>query len=368
MTTGFVWHERYMWHEIAPAAGVFLARGFIQPGQHFENSETKRRFKNLLDVSGFSDSLTMIKLRLATREELLRVHTVGYVDRVQALSDADGGDAGEYALLDHGGYDIAALSAGGVIAAVEAVVAGQVDNAYALVRPPGHHAEADLGRGFCIFANGAIAARHAQAALGIGKVAILDWDVHHGNGAEKIFYDDPSVLTVSLHQDGNFPPGSGPVEDTGSGAGAGFNLNLPLPAGCGHDAYMAAIDVALAVLEGYAPDLILVSCGFDAGAMDPLGRMSLHSGSFRAMTERVKALAERVCGGRLVLLHEGGYSAPTVPFFGVAVIEALSGLDSGVGDPFLPILMADPVQAITGDQRAAIDRIKAMAKRVGLLA
>ena len=161
----------------------------MQAWEHWENPDTKRRFNNLLEVSEFSEELVPLKPRSANLEQVLRFHTPEYVDRVRELSAADGGDAGEGAPFSHGGYEIALLAAGGTITAVDAVLDRNVDNAYALVRPPGHHAERDRGRGFCIFGNVAIAAMHALAERGIDKVATLDWDVHHGNGTQQAFYD-----------------------------------------------------------------------------------------------------------------------------------------------------------------------------------
>ncbi len=360
MTTAFVWHERTMWHDIGNYAGVLPPHGFVQPGEHFENPEPKRRMKNLMDVCGLTEDLLVLRPRPAREEAILRVHAPDYLAKVKALSEADGGDAGLFAILGHGGYEIAAISAGAAITAVDAVLAGGAANAYAMTRPPGHHATAGMGMGFCIFGNVAIAARHAQADHGIGKVAIVDWDVHHGNGSQSIFYDDPSVFTLSIHQDGNFPPGSGALSETGSGRGIGYNLNVPLPAGCGDEVYRYAMHtVVRPALEAFAPDLILVACGFDAGAMDPLGRMYLHSDSFRAMTASMIEAAGTLCGGRLVMVHEGGYSAPTVPFFGLAVMEALSGISTGVEDPFLPILAADPASTMLPHQRDAVDRAAA---------
>jgi acetoin utilization deacetylase AcuC-like enzyme len=336
MSTAFVWHELYMWHDTGSGAGPNSAAGVIEPDEHGESPASKRRLKNLLEVSGLLDRLVPLRPREATTRELTRFHTGEYVERIRRLSAEGGGDAGDHTPFAAGGYEIAALAAGGCLIAVEAVVAGEVDNAYALVRPPGHHAERDRGRGFCIFGNVALAARHAREALGLDRVAIVDWDVHWGNGNQQAFYDDPSVLTISLHQDDRWPRHGGAAGERGSGAGEGFNLNVPLPPGTGEGGYLAAVDrVVVPALEAFAPELILVSCGFDASSLDPFGRMLLTSSDFAAMTRRLRAAAQRLCGGRLVLCHEGGYSTAYVPFCGLATIEALSGIDSGVLDPFL---------------------------------
>ena len=184
-----------------------------------------------------------------------------------------------------------------------------------------------------------MAAHHLRAARGLARVAIVDWDVHHGNGTQSAFYDDPSVLTISLHQDGCFPLGSGAVDDNGEGAGAGANINIPLPRGGGRGAYVAAFErVVVPALERFSPDFIIVASGLDASAMDPLGRMQMHSDAYRELTKLMMDTADRCCEGRLVVEHEGGYSSAYVPFCGLAIVEQLSGLASGVEDPMLEFL------------------------------
>jgi acetoin utilization deacetylase AcuC-like enzyme len=273
------------------------------------------------------------------------------------LSAGIGGDAGPFTPLGHGSYEIAMLSAGGVLAALEAIMERRVRNAYALVRPPGHHALADLGMGFCLFGNAAIAGFHAFERYGLTRIAYVDWDVHHGNGTQSAFWEDPRALTISVHQDNCFPPDSGHVHETGSGAGEGCNINIPLPPGCGVGAYEAAFDrIVLPGLRAFRPQLIIVPSGFDAGAYDPLGRMQMHSGGYRALTRRLMGAAEDLCDGRLLLCHEGGYHAPTVPFYGLAVLEELSGVSSGVEDPFLPIMAGLGGQELQPHQGAAIER------------
>ncbi|MFT7533346.1 MAG: acetoin utilization deacetylase AcuC-like enzyme, partial [Gammaproteobacteria bacterium] len=191
------------------------------------------------------------------------------------------------------GFEIAALSAGGVIAAVEATLSGTVQNAYALVRPPGHHAEANEAMGFCIFANAAIAGRHTLDDLGVGRIAFVDLDVHHGSGAQQIFWQEPRALTISIHQDNAFPPGSGSISDNGAGRGEGFNINIPLPPGSGIGAYQSAFKrIVLPALKIYSPDLIIVPIGFDAGAHDPLGRMLLRSAAYRQLTTMLMDAAD----------------------------------------------------------------------------
>ncbi len=356
MATGWISHERYMWHDTGSAAGPLPAGWPLEPDVHAENASTKRRFRNLVEVSGLLDRLVAIAPRAATDEELLRFHTAEYVDRIRTLSAGRGGDAGEITPFGPGSFEIAALAAGGCLTAVDAVLDGQVENAYALVRPPGHHAEPDRGRGFCIFGNVALAAMHARQERDVRRVAVVDWDVHHGNGTELAFWSDPTVLTISVHQDGCYPIGSGAADAVGEGEGRGFNVNVPLPPGSGVGAYLAAFErVVVPALRAFEPELILVASGFDAGAFDPLARMQMTSEGFRRLTRMVAAVADEACGGRLVLCHEGGYSAAYVPFCGLAVLEELSGVRTEVDDPFLEICEAQAGQDLQPHQDAAIE-------------
>jgi acetoin utilization deacetylase AcuC-like enzyme len=188
-------------------------------------------------------------------------------------------------------------------------------------------------------------------------VATVDWDVHHGNGTQQAFYEDPTVLTISIHQDRLFPTRSGGIDETGSGAGEGRNINIPMPAGSGVGAYLAAFErVIVPALRKFKPDLIVVPSGFDAGGTDPLGRMMVHSGGYRQMTRLLMEVAADICGGRLVLSHEGGYSATNVPYCGLAVMEQLSGIGTDIQDPWLPIMEEWGGQDLQPHQEAAIDR------------
>lgn len=356
MPTGFVFHELYLWHNTWNWALVFPPGLTVQPGEHAENPETKRRFKNLLEVSGLMDHLTPIKPRPATEAEILRFHTPAHLEKIRRMSAAGGGDASELTPFGSGSYEIALLSAGGTIEAMDAVLSGRVSNAYALVRPPGHHATQDVGMGFCLFGNVAIAVMHAQAVRGVGRVATVDWDVHHGNGTQAAFYDSPDVLTISLHQDNLFPANSGGLQERGIGRGEGYNLNIPLPPGCGDGAYIEAMRrVVLPALERYRPDIIVVPSGFDASGVDPLGRMMVSAEGFRQMTNLLMEAADRLCGGRLLMSHEGGYSAMYVPYCGLAVLEEMSGHRTAVNDPWGPHIAAWGQQALQPHQTAAID-------------
>lgn len=364
MKTGFVWDERYMWWDTGTGAAFMPAGGWIEPGEHAENVHTKRRFRNLIDVSGMADHLTWLKPRAATREELLRGHSAEYIDRMKELSDERGGDAGELTPFAAGGYEIAALAAGGTLTAIEKTLDGSVETCYALVRPPGHHAQRDIGRGFCMFSNAVLGALHARAALGCERVAVVDWDVHHGNGTQWIAYDDPTILAISLHQDRYFPTDSGFVEENGEGDGVGANINVPLPAGSGVGAYTDAFKrVVIPALDRFSPDLIIVASGLDASALDPLARNQMHSDGYRDLTQQLLAVADKV-GAKLVFTHEGGYSAAYVPFCGLAVLEELTGQRTPAEDPFLPVFTDIGGQDLQPHQAAVIDQAAALVERV----
>ncbi|MEU4454498.1 class II histone deacetylase [Nocardioides sp. NPDC023903] len=350
MITGFVWLERYSWHDTGNYSGS-------QPLPNSESPASKARLASLVEVSGVGEHLERLSVRPASKNDLLRVHTEHHVSKMEELSRRpEGGDAGDgLSPFGRGSYDIARYSAGGTIAAVEAVLTGRCANAYALVRPPGHHALPDQGMGYCMFANIPIAVEYAREAHGIERVAIVDWDVHHGNGTQDIYYDDPAVLTLSVHQDGLFPADSGGLDELGVGAGSGANLNVPLPPGSGNGAYVEVFDkVVVPALRRFRPELIMVASGFDASVSDPHGRMMVTSSGFRQLTRALLEEAENLCGGRLVFSHEGGYSSEYVPFCGLAMIEALSGRSTGIHHPYAAYHDRLPGQDCTETQASAI--------------
>ncbi len=335
--TAFYWDERCFWHGGGNYAGMLPVGGLVQPmlGGLPESPESKRRLKNLMDVTGLSQDLALLGAEPANWEDLLRVHPRSYLSDFKELSDENGGEIGRRTPFSKGGFEIAALSAGLATEALRAVLQGECDNAYALSRPPGHHCMPDYPNGFCLLANIAIAIEAARAKAKDLRVAVLDWDVHHGNGTEAIFYNDPNVLTVSIHQERNYPMDTGAFADRGEGDGLGANLNLPLPPGVGHAGYLSVMEqIALPQIRAFRPDAIIVACGFDAAANDPLGRMLATQATFAQMTDQVMALADEVCSGKLVMVHEGGYSETYVPFCGHAVLEQMSGSKIHAPDPF----------------------------------
>ncbi|WP_419905242.1 class II histone deacetylase [Kiloniella sp.] len=295
-----------------------------------EAPETKRRLKNLIDVTGLSDEMVMTGADPASVEDLLRVHPKTYLDTFKEMSDSGGGELGLRTPFGRGAFEIAALSAGLVSKAVEMVQTGQVRNAYALSRPPGHHCLPDYHNGFCLLANISIAIEVALAK-GLGKkFAVLDWDVHHGNGTEAIYFDRDDVLTISIHQDRCYPHDTGATDAVGQGDGAGLNMNIPLPPGCGHKAYLDVMErLVIPKLKQFDADLVIIACGFDASGFDPLARMMCSPETYKLMTRQVM----EITNGRMVAAHEGGYSELYVPFCGHAMLEEMSGSKIRAEDP-----------------------------------
>jgi len=356
MATGFIWHERYAWHDARGLLDTFDRSALFEPEPSLESGTTKRRLRNLVEASGLLSRLVAIAPRPCTDDELARVHSRGHIDWVRSASTECGGDAGGSTPFGRWTYEIAALAAGGCLTAVDAVLEGRVRNAYALVRPPGHHAGPRGGYGYCVFNNIALAALHLRQAHGLERVAIVDWDVHHGNGTQAAFWSDPTVLTISAHQEDLFPPASGLVDEVGADDGVGANINVPLPAGAGRAAYLEVLDrLVVPALERFAPQFILVACGLDAGMLDPLGRMNLTSECFAMMTGRLTAAAASICDSRLVLCHEGGYSSAYVPYCGLAVIETLAGIRTDVIDPWLTDARRVRELPLRAHEREAID-------------
>jgi acetoin utilization deacetylase AcuC-like enzyme len=258
----------------------------------------------------------------ATDEQLLRVHTREHLERVRAACERSQPLDLDTPVVP-ASWEAALHAAGGACALVEALLGGAAPTGFSALRPPGHHAEPHRAMGFCLFSNVAIAARHALAALGARRVAIVDWDVHHGNGTQAAFYADPDVLFVSLHQ-WPFYPGTGGRAETGSGAGEGCTVNLPLPAGSGHDEWLAALDdLAIPVLRDFAPDLVLISAGYDAHRDDPLGGCLLDTATYGEMTDRLRGVADDL-DAPIGAVLEGGYDLDALAASALATMNALA--------------------------------------------
>ncbi len=331
--TAFLWDEKCFWHTGGNYAHLAHVGGLVQPlvaGGLPEAPETKRRLKNLMDVTGLSKELHCDSAPAASLEDLLRVHPQNYLDKFKDISDSGGGELGLRTPFGPGSFEIAALSTGLVIAAVESVLNDDYKNAYALSRPPGHHCLPDFPNGFCLFANIAVAIEAAKAKGLVERVAVVDWDVHHGNGTEAIFYDRSDVLTISIHQERCYPQDTGEIDAIGEGEGQGANMNIPLPPGAGHKSYLEVMErLVIPKLKAFEPELVIIACGFDAVSFDPLARMMCTAETYREMTKQLMDITD----GRLVAAHEGGYSEMYVPFCGHAMLEQLSGSTITAPDP-----------------------------------
>jgi acetoin utilization deacetylase AcuC-like enzyme len=309
--------------------------------QHVEQAARLYAITAALNASGLRSVLLDVPARPATEAQLRAVHTEQMIELVRWSATRP------RSWIDHDTYttpaswDAALMAAGATLAVVDAVVSGSVRNGFALVRPPGHHATPTESMGFCLFNNVAIAARYAIDHLGVTRVAIVDFDVHHGNGTQDIFYDDDRVFFCSTHASPLYP-GTGAEREIGSGRGRGTTMNLPLPHGVG-DAGFARLfeDVVIPALRRYRPDLILVSAGYDGHWADPLGPLTLSVAGYAALTCRLKETAEEVCNGRIALVLEGGYNLKALAASVLACLEVLAN-DDTVVDPFGPSNEPEP--------------------------
>ncbi|HTB71936.1 MAG TPA: histone deacetylase [Polyangiaceae bacterium] len=316
-------------------------------GHHPERPERLIAARHALARAGAAGTqFDRVGPRTATDDELARVHDRRFVEALTKLR-------GERGYLDPDTYvsaesvEVARLAAGSLLAMVDAMIDGPVPKGVALLRPPGHHARPARAMGFCLLNNVAIAAAHARTR-GLERIAVVDWDVHHGNGTQEIFWTDPNVLYVSTHQ-APFYPGTGDADEVGDGPGQGYTVNVPLAAGAGDAVYASAFErVVLPVVESYAPELVLVSAGFDASARDPLAQMELSANAFGWMARELARLAARSAKGRMALVLEGGYDL-------VALEAGLAGAIDG--------MLADRADAIAPDDDEGVTRAAQWAKK-----
>lgn len=277
-----------------------------------------------LEAAGLRKRLVDLEPRPAAEAELLLCHQRDYLDTVQSDIDAGRGmlSTGDTAISAES-LTVATLAAGGMLAAVDSVVAADMRNAFCVVRPPGHHAGPSRGMGFCVFNNVAIAARYAQRMHKLQRVAIVDWDVHHGNGTQDVFWRDGSVFYFSTHQAGIYP-GTGSANETGEGSGAGTTLNCPFPAGAGQEEILGAVQDKFApAMESFRPDLLLISAGFDSRKDDPLGGFVLTDEDFAELTRALMVIADKYAQGRVVSVLEGGYNLEGLGLAAAAHVKAL---------------------------------------------
>jgi acetoin utilization deacetylase AcuC-like enzyme len=290
---------------------LFSAPEFLDhdTGPHPETAERLRAIGAMLDETGLSGRCTPGQFGLLDPAALRIVHTPQLVERVRDAAEAGGGHLDADTVVSPASFDVALAAAGACVAAVDAVIAGQDRTALCLVRPPGHHATPTHSMGFCLFNNIAIAARHAIKRHGLNRVLIVDWDVHHGNGTQDIFYEDPAVFFMSIHRYGQgFYPGTGAAGETGAGAGRGATLNVPICYGTSRAEYHDRFARALGSAAATKPDLVMVSAGFDAHRLDPIGDLGLEAEDFAILTRDVLEVARTHAGGRLVGCLEGGYN------------------------------------------------------------
>jgi len=315
--TGIVRDESYLKH---------------QPGAfHPESPRRLETIYEMLQDQDMKENYRELPVREATEEELLFIHSKDYIDTVAATSGKPYGYLDADTQTSEGSYLAALRAAGGLCNAIEMVNNGELDNAFALVRPPGHHAERNKGMGFCLFNNVAIGARYAQRKLGMERILIADWDLHHGNSTQHSFEDDPSILYFSTHQ---YPyyPGSGSFQEVGTGKGEGYTVNVPLSTGYSDAEYVAIYEQILKPIAlQFNPHFVLCSVGFDIYMHDPLGGMSVSPDGFAGLTRVLMNIARESCDGKLVLTLEGGYNLEGLRDSVKAVLKELRG-ESTIGD------------------------------------
>lgn len=305
-------------------------------GQHVESALRVEGVMALLEKSGVRQQLVILQPEPAPLEEIALVHSAEYISQVEKVAQAGGGWLDSDTVMSPASYEVALYAAGGVIKATQAVMRTEVDTAFALVRPPGHHATRSAAMGFCLFNNIAIAAKHAMKNYPLERILIVDFDVHHGNATQDTFYNDPGVLYFSLHQY-PFYPGTGGIDETGIGEGEGSTVNVPLPAGCGDREYLKVFqEILYPVARRFRPRIILVSAGYDAHWADQMSQMQVSTAGFARMVELIQQMASEMCDGRSVFALEGGYHIPALAHSVKATLEVLLGknrVDDPLGKP-----------------------------------
>ncbi|WP_101295766.1 class II histone deacetylase [Halegenticoccus soli] len=333
------WDDSFLAHE--PPAGEFEAEwtGRLAVKEpHPDREERIRNIRHIIEHT-IADRVDWEPVDPVTDEQLARVHEPEYVDAFERFCEAGGGRLTAETGANEASWTAARHAAGAAVQVTERAFESD-ELPYALCRPSGHHAQPAQADGFCFFNNVAIAAEHARETGLADRVAILDWDVHHGNGTQEAFYDRDDVLFVSLHNehwswDPEAHPQTGDGDEYGAGDGYGYNLNVPLPPGTGNDGYAYAFDrIVEPVIGAFDPDLLLISAGQDPGTVDPLGRCVVTKEGFETFGRRARRLSEQSADGRLVLVQEGGYQISHLPYATLGVLEGALGIETGIEDPF----------------------------------
>ncbi len=314
-----------------PSTGIIYSRAFLKHDTGKDHPERGARLIAIVKALKESSLIERAELKLVKPirldpEKLLYVHSPALIEKVEKAS-VKGGYLDSDTVTSPDSFNVALLAVGGVFRAGDLVMDGKLTNAFCLIRPPGHHATRDEAMGFCLFNNAALLAAHLLKDKGLRRVLIVDWDVHHGNGTQDLFYQSREVLYFSVHQDGRtIYPGTGSFDEVGEGEGEGFNINLPLPPGVGDDVYLYALSEILPpIVEAYAPEFIVASVGFDAHRQDQLGALKLSAQGYYEIAKLVVELAHRHCSGRLVAVLEGGYNLKYIPKCAANTIAAFAG-------------------------------------------
>ncbi|MEM2924846.1 MAG: histone deacetylase [Methanocellales archaeon] len=338
MKTGIVYHSNYLKHET---------------GSHPERKERLIAVMNLLEAKNVLKKIANITPRSASVDEIALIHDREYIDNIKILCETGGGRLDIDTVISPYSYEVALLAAGGILSALNAVLDGNVNNAFALVRPPGHHAERNQGMGFCLFNNVAIGARYLQQKHKIKRVLIVDWDLHHGNGTQNAFYSDPSVLYFSTHQSPAYP-GTGMIQEVGSGEGEGYTVNVPLSPGKGDSDYLYVFEeILIPIARQFNPEFILISAGQDIHFDDPLGSMFVTARGFEKLATAIKEIADETCRGRLVAALEGGYSLTGLSYGVLAILNAIGELNLELQEP-----LHKPEDKLAEDTKKRVNEVK----------
>ena len=340
-TTTVYWHDSFLAHK--PSDGEFEREWTGRLAVHEPHPDRPARVRNIRSIlnEALSPYVSWTEAPEATREQLVHVHEPSYIDLFQEFCENGGGRLTQTTGANEASYGAAIRAAGAAVqAAVDTLKTGPRHVPYALVRPSGHHAQPQQADGFCFFNNVAIAAEHVLTTTSAARVAVIDWDVHHGNGTQECFYDRDDVLVIDLHNDhGSWHPQAHPQtgrhNERGTGSGIGYTVNLPLPPGTGNAGYAAAFDqIVEPAVHAFDPDLLLVSAGQDPGIIDPLGRNLVTKGGFKSLGRRARELADDCTDGSLALVQEGGYQISHLAYATLGVLEGVLKVEAGIDDPF----------------------------------